>query len=115
MISLTIPLFFFRLEYEGTLAVVIFRADLLPDGALVFEKQIYEEPEDLLEDLTTVLGLRTSGDAYEEFLYKGEKLSIVRRRLEELREAGLSNDQALLLRLRDTGAGAFNFGRSKYW
>ncbi len=49
------------------------------------------------------------------FLYKGEKLSVVRRRLEELREAGLSNDQALLLRLRDTGAGAFNFGRSRYW
>ena len=29
----------------------MFRADLLPDGALIFENKIYEEPDDLLEEL----------------------------------------------------------------
>ena len=91
------------LEYEGTVAIVVFRADLLPDGALVFDKMVYEEPEHLLEELVDVLGLRTSGDAYEEFLYRGEKLSAVVRRLGELRKAGLDRDQGLLLRLRDNG------------
>jgi len=62
-----------------------------------------EEPEDLLEELTEVLGLRTSGDAYREFLYKGEPLCNIVRRLEELRAAGLDKDQGLLLRLRDNG------------
>ena len=32
------------LEYEGTLAVVVFRADLLPDGALIFENKICQSP-----------------------------------------------------------------------
>ena len=32
------------MEYEGTLAVVVFRADLLPDGALIFENKICQSP-----------------------------------------------------------------------
>ena len=96
-----------------------------------------------------MLGLRTSGDAWREFLYKGEPLQTIRERLEELEAAGLdkvrvcarapfrscccctlistltvpspsprfsfanrpsSQDQGLLLRLRDNG----NDGNNNY-
>ena len=80
--------------------VVGSRAFLLDDDLAA---QIYEDPEDLLEDLTEVLGLRTSGDAYKEFLYKGEPIGLIVRRLKELREAKLDKDQGLLLSLRDSG------------
>ena len=43
----------------------------------------------MLEELTDVLGLHTSGDAWREFLYKGEPLQTIRERLEELERAGL--------------------------
>ena len=42
-----------------------------------------------MEELTDVLGLRTSGAAWREFLYKGEPLQTIRERLEELERAGL--------------------------
>ena len=44
-----------------------------------------------------------SGDAYKEFLYKGEPIGLIVRRLKELREAKLDKDQGLLLSLRDSG------------
>ena len=75
---------------------------------------MYEEPEDLLEDLTEVLGLRTSGDAYREFCYRGEPLEKIVNRLEELRTAGLDFDQGLLLRLRDNGAENYNYAGGGY-
>lgn len=62
-----------------------------------------------------MLGLRTSGDAYEELLFKGEKLSNLRRRLEEMRAAGIDKDPRLILSLRDNGADWFNFGNGDLW